>query len=129
MLGVNSDEKDELGTADTTFIEFKKYYQRAKANCDLDLAQMVEKLQSACDNGEGNLIVIGHSLDETDKDTLKELFGAASTIFVHYHNMDALGAYITNMVKLFGKEEFDRMRRCGELYFLELPQIGLEGAK
>ena len=53
-----------------------------------------------------NIYILGHSLDVTDKDILKRLITASNaktTIF--YHNQEALGNQIANLVKVLGEDE------------------------
>lgn len=59
-----------------------------------------------------NLYIFGHSLDVTDKDVLKDLIlndNVSATIF--YHNKDAMGQQIANLVKVIGQDEL--IRRTG----------------
>ena len=59
-----------------------------------------------------NLYIFGHSLDVTDKDILRDLIlndNVYTTIF--YHNKDAMGQLITNLVKIIGEEEL--IKRTG----------------
>lgn len=59
-----------------------------------------------------NLYFFGHSLDITDKDILRDLIlteNVHTTIF--YHNKDAMGQQIANLVKVIGQEEL--IRRTG----------------
>lgn len=59
-----------------------------------------------------NLYIFGHSLDVTDKDILRDLIlndNVYTTIF--YHNKDAMGQLITNLIKVIGEEEL--IKRTG----------------
>lgn len=59
-----------------------------------------------------SLYIFGHSLDVTDKDILKDLIlndNVYTTIF--YHNKDAMGQQIANLVKVIGQDEL--IRRTG----------------
>ena len=123
VLGINADYRDELESVDTTFISFKKYYQRVKNDIDQMFLDSISKLNNANDNENSKIVVLGHSLDVTDKDTLIEVFEAASQIIIYYHNDIALGTYIANMIKMFGKTKFEELRRYGILYFDKLPPI------
>lgn len=59
-----------------------------------------------------NLYIFGHSLDETDKDILRDLIlndNVRTIIF--YHRKEELGRNITNLVKVIGQDEL--IRRTG----------------
>ncbi len=59
-----------------------------------------------------NLYIFGHSLDVTDKDILRDLIlndNVHTTIF--YHNKEAMGQQIANLVKVIGQDEL--IRRTG----------------
>jgi hypothetical protein len=63
------------------------------------------------------LVVIGHSLDITDSEIIRALFDTCDSILVYYHSDIARGEYIENLVRIFGKKEFESMRRTGKLRF------------
>lgn len=59
-----------------------------------------------------NLYIFGHSLDETDKDVLRDLIlndNVKTTIF--YLNKDVMGQQIANLVKVIGQDEL--IKRTG----------------
>ena len=66
------------------------------------------------------LIVMGHSLDVTDKDILLDLFHHANEIIILYHDDTAKASYISNLVKLYGKSGFDSLQKEQMLTFLSL---------
>ena len=63
--------------------------------------------------------VYGHSLDTTDRDIIVELFDLSKEIRIYYHNADALGSYINNLVTIFGKQAFDKLREEKNLHFVD----------
>ena len=67
-----------------------------------------------------SLIVMGHSLDVTDKDIIVELFDRMDEIIILYHNEEAKNAYISNLIKMYGKEGLDALRKQKGLTFLPL---------
>ena len=125
VLGVNPDEKDELYEMDTTFLQFKKYFQRIFLGTDVKYINRIQNLLTTkkYDNGY-TLYVIGHSLDVTDKDIITELFELANRIIILYHSKSAVKGYIKNLVEIYGKEGFDRIRLSKNLNFL--PQAELD---
>ena len=130
VLGVNPDEKDELDKMDTTFIQFKKYFQRVFLKTDvsyLNKVQNLSKYEKLTSND--TLHVIGHSLDTTDKDIIMELFDMCGKVIVYYHNDKALRQYIKNLVDIYGKSKFDEIRMKKNLQFLPQAEIDWEFPK
>ena len=124
VLGINPDSKDELNELDTTFIQFKKYYQRIVYRTDLDYQDFIKRIgisysQSPTLSNSNNFIVIvaGHSLDKTDEDIIKQVFNLADKIVILCHNDQAIGKYIKNLITIYGKKEFDNLRSKTDLEF------------
>ena len=123
VLGLNPDESDEIQSIDTTFLAFKKYYQRTVYHCENDyLSWLTEEKQykGTRNEDEISLLVMGHSLDETDKDILIELFDTVSSITILYHNESSLRSLALNLVKMYGKDAFRELRTKKRLRFLSL---------
>lgn len=118
VLGINPDSTDDVKTADTSFIAFKKYYQRTLYETDYEYIQWASDINRT--QQSYRLLVMGHSLDITDKDILLDLFDHAKEIIILYHDVDAKSSYIANLVKLYGKTGFDALRRNQMLTFLPL---------
>lgn len=130
VLGIdeylNTDERNK----NVEFIRFKKFYQRIYkgTGClykDWISFYLEQKVKNYNSQRKLNLYFIGHSLDVTDKDILKELIlceGANTTIY--YHNQEALGRMITNLVKVIGEDEL--IRRTGgsnaSIKFIQQPE-------
>lgn len=142
VLGINADEDDKSDSVDTTFLPFKKYYQRIVKKTDNSYIQFIRDTieEKAIDNKlhktqedeyhalvgrcpQYRLYVFGHSLNETDKDAIKELFDIAELIVVFYHNDYALSQYVNNLVKIYGKEEFDQLRISKRLDFVHASKL------
>ena len=119
VLGVNADAYDDLKTIDTSFITFKKYYQRVLMETDTKYLRWYDDQLNAAEMNI-HLLVMGHSLDITDKDIISDLFNVASQITILYHNESAKASYITNLVKIFGKSGLDGFREQSKLSFLPL---------
>lgn len=131
ILGVNADLFDEINEfqeIDTSMISFKKYYQKALYETDIDYLHW--KSDIADDNyGDIHLLIMGHSLDVTDKDIIVELFDMASKITILYHSFEAKNQYMRNLVRLFGKHKFDFYRNEKALSFLPLDMDFTDFAK
>lgn len=118
VLGINPDKYDEMGFVDISFIVFKKYFQRIMYETDFEYSKWIEELEYKKNEGEYcRLTVMGHSLDITDEDIIRTLFSSADEIVVLYHNAKAKSDYITNLVKIYGKQEFDKLRSKQKLAF------------
>lgn len=118
ILGINPDNADEIGTIDVSFIAFKKYYQRILHETDMGYLQWLTNSRNKAENR--NLLIMGHSLDITDKDIIFELIECASSVIILYHNEEAKAQYISNLVKIFGRERFIQLRAEKSLTFLPL---------
>ncbi len=121
VLGVDSDENDELIDMDTSFIALKKYFQRVLYKTDETyLQQLLNMSNWARYNSRISLWVVGHSLDSTDQEIIKDLFNQASEIIIYYHNESAINDYIRNLIEIYGKKAFDQLRIEKHLQFLPL---------
>jgi len=118
VLGINPDSADDLETVDTTFIAFKKYYQRSMYETD---SLYLQWLRDRYDYQEDrNLLIMGHSLDITDRDILYELIELATDIKILYYDEKAKAQYIANLVRIFGREGFMTLRTQKNLAFISL---------
>lgn len=74
----------------------------------MNLKVTVNKLKRQYLN-KHHVYIFGHSLDVTDKDILRDLIlndNVHTTIF--YHDKDAMGQQIANLVKVIGQDELIR---------------------
>lgn len=118
VLGINPDASDEITSIDTTFLPFKKYFQRVVWKTDTTYLGLVAHLKEV--EEDISLCVMGHSLDVTDEDIIKELFGSASGITVLYRNQNSLATYVSKLVEIYGKKEFDYLRYNRGLKFVSI---------
>lgn len=121
VLGVNPNESDDMGTNDTFLIKFKKYYQREFLGTDIEYINWYRDILST--KTEYRVIVIGHSLDETDKDIISDMLLNAKEIYITYYDDECKDGYVANIVKMFGKSGFDKFRRDQCLEFVLLSNI------
>ena len=120
VLGINPDHNDDLESVDTTFISFKKYFQRTLFRTDLpylDFIREVNQANKSVGREFRSLYVLGHSLDITDADVIKDLFLSSDIITILCHSNNAVRSYIPNLIKIFGKETFDKLRLEKQLRF------------
>lgn len=118
ILGINPDNSDTIETIDTTFIHFKKYFQRIKYKTDFEYLDFVADNKKFMRNLA--LYVIGHSLDSTDKDVIEEVFDIASSIYILSYDEIDESNHISNLINIFGKERFDEMRRRKNITFISI---------
>ena len=117
VLGINPNETDKMESIDTTFLQFKKYYQRAFFNTDYDFLNIMTSEGRRLHDNDTKLYVIGHSLDSTDEDIIKQIFESVKSIIILYHNKTSVKNQIKNIVKMYGKEGFDMLRAKKNLIF------------
>lgn len=122
VLGINPDDYDKVGTVDTTFICFKKYYQRMILRTDDSYRKFINSIKDYVLPID-NLNIIGHSLDITDQDIIKDLFKMTDNITIYYHNQSALEQYIKNLIEIYGKDDFDFLKSDKKLKFLSLENL------
>ena len=122
VLGADSDSKDELNELDTMFIGFKKYYQRVIYKTDRNYLRLLQKIQDQ-QNIRFQLFVFGHSLDETDRDIIIELFDLADSITIFYLKQSDLEQYVRRLVSIYGKKEFDHFRVSKDLTFFHTDEL------
>lgn len=121
VLGINPDQNDDKDTINTEFIAFKKYYQRTHYDSDVNYLRWLRDLRNGGDgDSDMRLLVMGHSLDVTDEDIIRDLFGLSTEINVLYHSNSSKSSLIRNLVNIFGKEKFDQIRDEQQLAFLPL---------
>jgi len=95
VLGYNDDDSNDD-------IAFKKYYQRLINNTDNINSLMKEE------NGvytSRPIVFIGHSLDISDEDILRELLYGDNSVSIYYKDDTDKNKKIANVIKLLGKEK------------------------
>ena len=83
-------------------------------------SRQADQNRSDAGSTDDRLFTMGHSLDITDRDIMEELFRNASEIVILYHNFDAKKSYIANLIKIFGKDGFDILKKDKKLSFVSL---------
>lgn len=124
VLGFEADELDERGKVDVTFVQFKKYFQRVFFRTDLSYIDFLDYMEGTKQTYDYiTLHVIGHSLDFTDHEIIEDCFHGSGRIKIYYHSTGALSDYIRNLLKIFGKRDFDRLRTQKNLEFLPISEL------
>lgn len=123
VLGVNSDKHDELKDIDTTFIRFKKYHQRAVFSTEEAYYKLLSEIKESKNEEHVQVIVVGHSLDITDKDIIQDVFMHSTQITVFYYSERQKRSLIHNLIIMYGKSGFDRLRKENNLCFKKISTI------
>lgn len=133
VLGIDEYLPKERRNKDVEFIAFKKYYQRIHKQTGCKYKEWVDQIKEdwlkkpedskaeirkCISVGDlknekiHNLYIFGHSLDITDGDILCDLIlnDNVHTI-IFYHNKDAMGRQIANLVKVIRQDEL--IKRTG----------------
>jgi hypothetical protein len=105
--------------------DFAKYYQRIKKNSNKKFIKIpIEKTNKL--NGT-IFYIIGHSLDESDKEYILDLFKfldfdvkAKSKICIFYHSAQDREHKLKNLFNIVDKNIIIEMNKVGRLYFVEL---------
>lgn len=106
VLGIDEYLDDVRKNEDTQFVQYKKYYHRIFKQTDYNYTEWFSRPSSK------NLYIIGHSLDVTDRDVLRDIMtrdGVKTTIF--YHNKQENANQITNLVKVLGYDTLNALAR------------------
>ena len=113
ILGIDEYLEDsEEQQKDNEYIQFKKFYQRIykKTGCKytdwIEEAGLFISENNISSPEHNNVYILGHSMDVTDGDILSALIKMKNTkTTVFYHNKEALGKLICNLVKIIGEKE------------------------
>ena len=106
VLGIDEYLGENDRSNNVEFVGFKKYYQRIFKQTDYNYTEWFDGTKPI------NLYIIGHSLDITDKDVLSDILlhkEVKSTIF--YHDKQANGTQISNLVKVLGYDNLNMLTR------------------
>lgn len=121
ILGVNPDDNDEFDSKNdvhTDFLQFKKYYQRVLNATDIGYLNCINQAKEHLEIFSGNwLVVAGHSLDITDEDIIKEVFSVSNEITIVCHSEKSIADSINNLIRIYGKKEFDNIRARTNMRF------------
>ena len=132
VLGIDDYLQSEMANNDTTFVAFKKYYQRIIKSTDNLYMSWLSDISYECQKAKErmhwdqnkqldlavyrelgalhNLYIFGHSLDVTDKDILREIILNDNVYKTIYNNSKdgiekkELGNKVANLIKIIGKE-------------------------
>ncbi|MBE6101013.1 MAG: hypothetical protein E7200_02770 [Selenomonas ruminantium] len=127
VLGIGETLPDGLENQFTVCANFKKFFQRVKY-------RLGNQYKSTTKNKDNRIIpwqvvIYGHSLDPTDKDSLYWLMkridkqngitevSNATKIIIYYYNEDDYNQQIANAIQIIGKDELIDSVNCGRIVF------------
>lgn len=98
---------DEAFCDTTEYIYFKKYFQRIQKRTGSFYREWITAPKySTLEDVPPEVYIMGHSLAETDRGVLKDIFNNkyVCKITVFYHSQSAYEDMIINLVKMFGQD-------------------------
>lgn len=116
VVGIDEYLEGDERNKDNEFIYFKKFFQRiykGTGNKYLEwLNDAIPRPNEKYNPPATNVYIYGHSLDSTDGDILRDIILAPNTkTTIFYHNKEAFGKQIANLVKVITEDEL--IRRTG----------------
>ncbi len=103
--GTGCKYKEWVDTIKEEFIDYQTELEKIKTEKNImSLKVAINKLKEQYLN-KHHVYIFGHSLDVTDKDILRDLIlnDNVHTV-IYYHNKDAMGQQIANLVKVIGQK-------------------------
>lgn len=122
VLGISEMPKD---IQVNKMFDFTKYYQKVNKNSNKNFIKVPDAIKSTY--SETIFYVIGHSLDESDKEYIVDLFkflefdyDRYSKICVFYYDTIDKENKLKNLFSIIDKDTILEMNKHGRLYFVEL---------
>lgn len=112
VLGIDEYLSEDTRDRDIDWIMFKKFFQRIYRRSDYKYKGWSEFSPfSNTETQQTELYIIGHSLDVTDQDVLRDLILRENQITkIFYRNSTQLASELKNLIRIIGSEELNR--RC-----------------
>ena len=133
VLGIgetlSGDEKNNF----TVCASFKKFFQRIKYRLKNQYRENITQFEDRFTHWQ--IVIYGHSLDATDKDSLswlmknwekEELIDGSQPIkriFIHYHDENTYNQQIANAMQIVGKDELIDSVNSGRIVFSPLNDL------
>jgi len=128
VLGINEMPKD---IKTNKMFDFTKYYQKVRKNSNHKFINIPAENSTKL-NGT-IFYIIGHSLDESDKEYIVDLFKflaldlkKRAKICVFYHNLNDMENKLKNLFNIIDKEVVVNMNKEKRLYFVELNEQNIK---
>jgi hypothetical protein len=124
VLGVSEIPKEIKASK---MFDFTKYYQKVRKNLNHKFIKIPN--EKTHQRNEEIFYIIGHSLDESDKEYVADLFkflefdlSKKSKICVFFHNSYDYENKLKNLFSIINKEVIEEICKDKRLYFVELTQ-------
>ena len=124
VLGTGETLPPELESSHTECASFKKFFQRVKY-CLGNGYHITDSNRET----EWQIVIYGHSLDPTDKESLCWLLGEdknhkinLSKVIVYYYDEKSYNQQIANAIQIIGKETLINNVHSGKLIFEPIPK-------
>lgn len=128
VLGISEMPKD---IKTNKMFDFTKYYQKVRKNSNHKFINIPAENSTKL-NGT-IFYIIGHSLDESDKEYIVDLFKflafdlkKRAKICVFYHNLNDMENKLKNLFNIIDKEVIVNMNKENRLYFVELNEQNIK---
>ncbi len=105
---------DDMDTLDIRFVYFMKYFQRIRKHADYTYRKWLDDTLK--------ISVIGHSLDETDKDIIENFLDKAEEVDVYYYSQQDYEQKVINLIKIFGRKRIENEMYRGKYIFRKLSE-------
>lgn len=106
VLGIDEYLSEPERSKNVEFLHFKKFYQRIFKQTDYNFVDWLKG------PGEKRLYIIGHSLDKTDGDVLRDMLTSPHMeTTIYYHTKDANAQQISNLLNILGYDELNALTR------------------
>ena len=122
ILGIDDTLSPEEARTNFDWIKFKKYYQRIFFQTGSQYKDWIRE----ADN-KPNTHIVGHSLDRTDHDVLREFLMSDGKTYIYYHNEQDHIEKIQRVIEIIGKEELIKRVHSNDWQIKFVDQYGPEG--
>lgn len=115
VLGMKDDKIDEN---ELDYVYFFKYFQRIQKKT----GNLYRKWINKAIKPRNKFFIFGHSLDESDKDILRDIITAKDTlqVTIFYRDQPEMEKFIINLIKILSKEDMIRYTSDDLIVFKQL---------
>lgn len=121
VVGINEVPSKKIN--DKYFLPFTKYFQKLNNDTDYIFIRELEKERHT----NFMFFFFGHSLDQSDKDYINEVFDFVNNIkteikqiIVIHHNESSKSTLLINLLSIRGKSDIENLMRSGNLIFRDI---------
>ena len=121
VLGIGETLSDGLENTLISCANFKKYFQKIKYRLGNEYLNIINNPLNHYDKNKWYVVIYGHSLDPTDKESLESLINAVyvSKVIIYYYDENAYNQQIANAIQIIGKNKLIEQVHSGYIEFKE----------